>query len=447
MSENNLKAKTKLELYTIKKFIHFLFSSPQTLAKNTNPELELKDVLGVPLGSIFDFEIGNDLVFNSGLKARTYNLYYNPKINQIVSLALSGDYVLINFYAGLKLKSNLEYIEAFQIYSHFSKSLNVDNDTLPVIRTDNSFYSFLKVYSEEFILYPDQEKYLEKFKTLSNDSSLLFDNLIYSFSDDFKLEPLNSDDYQILIKPRNYLDRGRKFQLKKEDNLVDEVRDILSPLSFEPSHYLNINGNFILGKCRIDGRTLKTGVYVTPDHKQNKVFEVKILSMLKFTILANEDELQVSKKYNLGGFNAIQNTPDLSKTNKSNIDKEYLKQILTEIKGFIESRTKNLANVEVFRETVPNEKTKFRFSFQVVIRELKGTDDGKFYAVKYLQAVKNINTIIDLAVTKFSSKNLVSKEDIEGLVDDEILLDPLLKVKKFEYYAGAFTTPKTKEVF
>lgn len=447
MGLDELKEKSKLELYTIKKFIHFLFSSPQTLAKNTDPKLELREVLGVPLGSIFDFEIGQDLLYSGGLKARTYNLYYNPKINQIISLALSGDYVLINFYAGLKLKSNLEYIEAFQIYSHFSKSLNVDNDTLPVIRTENAFYSFLKVYSEEFILYPDQEKYLEKFFSLCKDSSLLFDNLVYSFSDEFKLEPLDADNYKILIRPRNYLDRGRKFKLRKKENLVDEVTDILSPLGFEPTHYLNINGNFILGKSRINGRTLKTGVYVTPDSRKKGVFEVKVLSTIKFTISANEDELQISKKYDLGGFNAIQNTANLHKVKKSNIDKDYLKQILTEIKGFIESRTRNLANVEVFRETVPNEKTKFRFSFQVVIRELKNYDDGKFYAVNYLQAVKNIQTIIDLAISKFTAKNLITKEDIEGLVDDEILLDPLLKVKKFEYYAGAFSTPKVKEVF
>lgn len=438
---DNTNLKIEKLKYDMKKVFNLLFYKPSDVAKETLATVELSEVLGDYLGRIFDFDAGYDFAFSGGHKARAYNLYYNSSINQVIAVSEANDYVKIDFYAGIKLQSTLDLGEAKQFFKQFARELNNLNDDIPVVESENSIYAFLKVYSEEFtkpVLQKDYYRHFTKFVDIANET---LTNFMYAFNSDFNLSLFDADTYKLFIRPRNFFTAGRLFDIYKSENLVNEVTALLSEMSFEPSHYLNINNNFIYGKSRIDGKMLKTGVYVLPVENVPNRYEIKIISIFKFVVVANEDELQVSKSYGLGGFNSIQNSANLSKPNKVNIDLEHLDAKLKDIETYIYERSKQLGDVQVLRDSTPKNSSKFRYTFNVVLRDIKN-GSNRHYTNNYLQDVKRLFNIITMAVKSVSP--YVSKDITISNFDDEFILDPLLKIKRFENYVGAFNSKQVE---
>ena len=305
MNLEKAKTDSKNTFYKLKKVFDLMFYDPVLVAPKTIATVELSEVLGSYLGRIFDFDAGFDFAFSGGHKARAYSLYYNHEIKQIISITEDSDYVKMDFYAGMKLSSTMDLGEAKQFFLKLANKLNNLNDDIPVVEFENSHAVLLKVSTETFSKPVRQKSYYRHFDKITSIAKNDLSNFVYAFDSRFNISLFDFDTYETFIRPRGFFTKGRLFDIHDSENLVDEVEALLSPLEFKASHYLNINNNFIYGKSKIDGKVLKSGVYVLPVNGYVNRYEIKIISIFKLTVVANEDALQVSKSYGMGSFNTL----------------------------------------------------------------------------------------------------------------------------------------------
>lgn len=442
MNIEELKTKAKIEIYEFKKFLRFLFESPLVCAKNINPEIELRDVLGLPLGQVIDFETGDEHPHGDTF-GRVLKVFYNPKINQIITLAVTNDYFILKFYSALKISSKLNYSEAIQIFKGFVSSLDTFNDTIPIIPIESAFYSLFLVNSEPIRRnLPTQKRYIQNFSKVREDTAFKFDLLVKNFSSDYEIHQLNADDFKKLLRPRRFVTKGRPFPFNhKKENLCDEICACLSEIRFTKSHFYQINGNSLLGVSNIDGRDLKTCVYAFPLDKKH--YEIKMSSIYNFTIKAREENLLLSNQYSNSIGETFSNSADLRKTKEKEIDVNFLNSVLNEINAKLKKFIKPIAINEIYRTTSPNHSSKYRFKFDIVIKDLVFNQKGdieefsKFYVNHYKQAVKKIFVCVDLVLKKFDK--YIEREEFETYTTTDAFEDPILKAKRFDYYQGAFT--------
>jgi hypothetical protein len=386
-------------------------------------------------------------------------IFYLDKANLIVSRTESEGHLYFNFYAGVKLKAKIRHVDAHKKFKEFAQTLNRHNSILPVIPTDDGFYSFFKVHVDNCIKYIERRDYEEKFLEFVDDAKLKFKSLLNMFSEEFTLEEFSSQDYLHFLFPKNITNQGRKFYKSKNENLLDEVTALLSPMQFQSSYFININSLLNIGKAKIDGKTAMIGAYTSKVYKHNEknepieiknVFEVKLQSIFNFIIIANENKFQIGGIWGkaLNGQNSISNSDTFGRV-KSSIDVEMLKSFLEKIASQIEDETRSFANVRVIRETVDNATSSYRFSFYVVIKEiyLHGkVSNGKKYILHYLSCLRNISTVIDLVLKKYTMEQYFMREELDILgVKDSFYMgwdDALLVVKMFENFTGSFRSNK-----
>ncbi|MDA3855961.1 MAG: hypothetical protein PF569_06870 [Candidatus Woesearchaeota archaeon] len=438
----------QLLFYNFKKYLNMLWYSSKIEALKTNPDIELRNVMGVYLGDLFDFE-----------QNKTLKIFYLKDSNLIVTITESEGHLYFNFYAGIKLRAKIRHVEAHKKFKEFAQTLNRHNSVLPVIPTDEGFYSFFKVHVDTCIKYIEKKDYEDKFLEFVEDSKIKFKSMLNMFSEEFTLDQFSAQDYLHFLFPKNISNQGRKFYKGRGENLLDEVTALLSPLQFQSSYFININSLLNIGKAKIDGKTAMIGAYASKVYKHNSknerievkdVFEVKLQSIFNFVIIANENKFQIGGAWGkaLGGQSSISNSDTFGKV-KSSIDVDMLKSFLEKIASQIEDETRSFANVRVIRETVDNASSTYRFSFYVIIKEiyLKGkVKDGKKYILHYLSCLKNVSTVIDLVLKKYTLEQYFMREELDVLgIKDSFYMgwdDALLVVKMFENFTGSFRSNK-----
>jgi hypothetical protein len=434
--------------YNFKKYLNMLWYSPKIEALKTNPQIELRNVMGSYLGDLFDFE-----------QNKTMKIFYLDNSNLIVTRTESDGHLYFNFYAGIKLKAKIRHVEAHKKFKEFAQTLNRHNSVLPVIPTDDGFYSFFKVHVDTCIKYIERKDYEDKFLDSVEDAKIKFKSMLNMFSEEFTLDEFTAQDYLHFLFPKNITNQGRKFYKTREDNLLDEVTSLLSPMQFQSSYFININSLLNIGKAKIDGKTAMVGAYASKVYKHDEnnkpieiknVFEVKLQSIFNFVIIANENKFQIGGTWGkaLNQQSSISNSDSFGKV-KSSIDVDMLKSFLEKIASQIEDETRSFANVRVIRETIDNATSTYRFSFYVVIKEiyLEGKAvDGKKYILHYLSCLRNISAIIDLVLKKYTLEQYFMREELDVLgIKDSFYMgwdDALLVVKMFENFTGSFRSNK-----